>query len=88
MMVNRHIPRGKTKVYAGENLFSTKDRPPTAEERKKREAYIAQNRRVYDLLLTKPRNKYAQILGVELVAERSEASRESRENTIEEGNEP
>jgi hypothetical protein len=75
MMVGRHILRGKTKQYAGENLFNEKDKPPSADERRKREAYIARARAAYNLLMTKPRNKYAQILGVEL-------------NTTEEGNEP
>jgi len=66
MMVGRQIPRGKTKQYAGENLFNNKDKPPSAEDRRKREAYIAINRMTYELMLTRPRNKYAQILGVEL----------------------
>ena len=66
MMVGRQIPRGKTKQYAGENLFNNKDKPPSAEDRRKREAYIASNRMTYELMLTRPRNKYAQILGVEL----------------------
>lgn len=37
-----------------------------AKEQKDRQEQIEANRRLYELLLTKPQNKYAHILGVEL----------------------